>query len=63
MMSYRRSMQIVSILMESPLYLTLSIKERSALIARIEESYPLLFKDDEEEETSGHKGSRKILSH
>ena len=40
--------QFISILMESPLYMTLSLKERQSLLARLAESYPFL--DGKQEE-------------
>jgi hypothetical protein len=49
-MSRQESRTIVSILMESQLYLTLSIEERAALVTRLAECYPFLIEDDEEGE-------------
>lgn len=40
--------KFVSILMESQLYMTLSLKERKSLLERLTESYPYL--DDETDE-------------
>ncbi len=34
--------------MESPLYLTLSLKERSELVRSVAESYPFIIDSDEE---------------
>ncbi len=53
-MGKKKSKNIISILMESPLYLTLSIEERSALIARLAECYPFLIEDDDEDMDTGH---------
>ncbi len=61
-MSRQKARKIVSILMESPLYTTLSVEERSALVARIEESYPLLFDEEDEETDVGYEASwREII--
>ncbi|HYA26907.1 MAG TPA: hypothetical protein VEE82_02815 [Thermodesulfovibrionales bacterium] len=40
---------LISILMESPLYLTLPVSERRSLLASLTESYPFLAEDEEEE--------------
>jgi hypothetical protein len=56
-MSKKKAGKIVSILMESPLYVTLSLEERSALVARIEESYPCLFREEDEEVDVGYEAS------
>jgi hypothetical protein len=53
-MRLHRSKNIIDILMESPLYLTLSVEERSALIARLAECYPFLVEDDDEEMDIGY---------
>ncbi len=45
---------LVSILMESPLYMTLSLKERKALLERLAESYPT-FEGGPNEQDSDHK--------
>ncbi len=58
-MSRQKTRKIVSVLMESPLYVTLSVEERSALIARLEESYPFLFADDDDESDVGYEASWK----
>ena len=47
-MTVRKTKRLVSILMESPLYLTLTLKERSSLLTRLAESYPSIVADDEE---------------
>jgi len=44
--------KFVSILMESPLYMTLSLKERKALLERMAESYPSF--EDETDEQDDH---------
>jgi len=43
--------RFISILMESPLYMTLSLKERQSLLERLERSYPSF--DDEIDERKG----------
>lgn len=45
--------QFVSILMESPLYMTLSLKERKSLLERLAESYPT-FEGEADEENGDH---------
>jgi hypothetical protein len=45
--------KLISILMESPLYMTLSLSERRSLLERLTQSYPNLI-DDEDEEREGH---------
>jgi hypothetical protein len=47
--AHRRS-GLVSILMESPLYMTLSLDERQSLLSRLLESYPFLTECEEETE-------------
>jgi hypothetical protein len=47
---------LVAILMESPLYMTLSVSERHSLLASLTESYPFLIDDDEDEEV-GYESS------
>ena len=60
-MDARKSQQVVSILMESPLYLTLSLKERQSLLERLASSYPSLFtahgSDAADEEAVGYESS------
>jgi len=40
--------RFISILMESPLYMTLSLKERQSLLERLESSYPLFGEETDE---------------
>ncbi len=47
-MTMRETKRLISILMESPLYLTLSLKERSELVRSVAESYPFIIDSDEE---------------
>ncbi len=56
MAMYRRS-GLVSILMESPLYMTLSLEERQSLLTRLLESYPFLSESCEEETEIGYEAS------
>ena len=54
----RHSMKnLVSILMESPLYLTLPVEERLSLISRLAGSYPSLFEDRDDEMEIGYESS------
>ncbi len=55
-MSRNATKHLVSILMESPLYMTLSISERRSLVTSLTESYPFLADADEEEEV-GYESS------
>ena len=48
---------LVSILMESPLYLTLPVEERLSLITRLTGSYPFLFEDKNDEMEIGYESS------
>jgi hypothetical protein len=48
MNKHDRDKRFISILMESSLYLTLSLKERQCLLERLERTYP--FCGDEEDE-------------
>ncbi|MBI4685333.1 MAG: hypothetical protein HY755_09050 [Nitrospirae bacterium] len=61
-MKTRKAQQtLISILMESPLYLTLPITARHSLIARLQESYPVLLSaqgsDKTEETPVGYESS------
>ncbi len=56
-MSVRDTKRLISILMESPLYLTLTLKERSALVRSVAESYPFIVNDDEEDSAIGYESS------
>jgi len=48
---------LISILMESPLYLTLPVKERHSLLMRLTESYPFLTDGEEEKIERGCESS------
>jgi hypothetical protein len=54
--------ELISILMESPLYLTLSVSERRSLLANLATSYPFLLDADEEEEV-GYESSWAGIVH
>lgn len=56
-MESRRRQELVSILMESPLYTTLSVQERHSLVTRLVESYPVLRDGKEEELEIGYESS------
>ncbi len=56
MATYRRS-GLVSILMESPLYMTLTLDERQTLLTRLLESYPFLSECGDEETEIGYEAS------
>jgi hypothetical protein len=56
-MSRQKSRKIISVLMESPLYVTLSAEEKSALVARLEENYPSLFAEEDEDQDVGYEAS------
>ena len=59
-MDARKTKQVLSILMESPLYMTLSLGERRSLLERLETTYPNLFnaKETAEEDVVGYASSR-----
>ncbi|MEJ2683843.1 MAG: hypothetical protein P8Z71_05555 [Candidatus Sulfobium sp.] len=56
-MESRRNRELISILMESPLYTTLSVQERRSLLTRLVESYPVLSEGVEEEYQIGYESS------
>jgi hypothetical protein len=53
-MSGDKTKKLISVLMESPLYMTLSVKERHALLIRLEESYPISPDNDCAESDAGY---------
>ncbi len=61
-MSRNAMKHLVSILMESPLYLTLSVSERRSLLENLTESYPFLMEIDDEEEV-GYESSWAGIVH
>jgi hypothetical protein len=56
-METRRTQELISILMESPLYTTLSVQERHSLLTRLVESYPVLQQGKDEECEIGYESS------
>lgn len=56
-MESRRTKELISILMESPLYTTLSVQERRTLVTRLVESYPVLREGKDEECEIGYESS------
>jgi hypothetical protein len=61
-MSRQKSGKIISVLMESALYATLSPEEKSSLVARLEESYPSLFAEEDDDQDIGYETSwREII--
>ena len=53
----RHRTTLISILMESPLYLTMSVEERRGLLSRLESSYPFLSQGEEDEIQLGYEAS------
>jgi hypothetical protein len=56
-MSPHKIKGLISILMDSPLYLTLSLRERSTLLTRMVEAYPFLIEGDNDGEEVGYEAS------
>jgi len=56
-MSGSQMKKLISVLMDSPLYMTLSAQERISLIKRLSSSYPLLFEGENEEQELGYESS------
>lgn len=56
-MDRRRTQELISILMESPLYATLSVQERRSLVSRLVESYPVLREGIDEDYEIGYESS------
>jgi len=57
-MSPHKIRDLISILMDSPLYLTLPLRERYTLLARLGETYPFLIETENDEEDVGYEASR-----
>jgi hypothetical protein len=53
-MSGDRTKELISILMESSLYMTLSVKERHALLVRLEKSYLIVSESGHIESDTGY---------
>jgi hypothetical protein len=60
-MTAYRSSGLVAILMESPLYMTLSLNERKSLISRLLESYPFLTECNDDEMEMGYEASWQAI--
>jgi hypothetical protein len=58
-----KTRELISILMESPLYHTLTLKERDSLLVRLSQSYPFLVEGNEEEMEVGYESSWKGINH
>ncbi len=56
-MSMHSIRRLLSILMDSPLYLTLSLRERHSLLARMAKDYPSLVEPDSEQIEGGYESS------
>jgi hypothetical protein len=56
-MSMNKIRNLISILMDSPLYLTLSLKERHSLLARMAENYPFLVEAESDQTEVGYESS------
>jgi len=52
-MHERDTRKFLSIVMESPLYMTLSLKERKSLLERLAESYPSFEDETDEQDDRG----------
>lgn len=62
-MTMHETKKLLSILMESPLYLTLSLKERRSLLTRVAKSYPFIIADKDEETEVGYESSWAGIIH
>jgi|MudIll2142460700_1097286.scaffolds.fasta_scaffold04089_2 hypothetical protein len=54
-MSMRKVRTLISILMDSPLYLTLALKERHALVVKMAQNYPFLVETDISQTVVGYE--------
>lgn len=52
-----KTRELISILMESPIYNTLTTKERDSLLTRLSQSYPFLVEGNEDEMEVGYESS------
>jgi len=64
-MSMKKVRNLISILMDSPLYLTLALKERHALVEKMAQNYPFLVEAETshrevEYESIGNEGIRTL---
>jgi len=58
-----KTRELISILMESPLYQTLSMKEQDSLLARLSQSYPFLVEGEDDETELGYESSWRGINH
>jgi hypothetical protein len=57
-MSMHKIRNLISIMMDSPLYLTLPLKERRSLLTKMAENYPFLVESEgEQTEVVGYEAS------
>ncbi len=56
-MSMHKIKNLLSILMDSPLYLTMSLRERHSLLSGMAERYPFLVESDSEQSETGYESS------
>ena len=61
-MSMYKTKNLISILMESSLYSTLSSKERDSLLDRLSQSYPFLVDGEDDEMELGYESSWSGIS-
>ena len=54
-MNMRKVRTLISILMDSPLYLTLALKERHALVVKMVQNYPFLVETDISQTVGGYE--------
>jgi len=64
-MSMKKVRNLISILMDSPLYLTLALKERHALVEKMAQNYPFLVEVETSQtevgyESIGNEGMRML---
>ena len=52
-----KTKELISILMESPLYQTLTTREKDSLLSRLSQSYPFLVEGEEDETELGYESS------
>jgi hypothetical protein len=52
-----KTREVISILMESPFYQTLTMKEKDSLLTTLSQSYPFLVEGNEDEMEVGYESS------
>lgn len=62
-MSKIKTRELISILMESSLYQTLTMKEKNSLLTRLSENYPFLVEGKEDEIEMGYESSWSGIDH